>query len=288
MSGIFEDTYNMAITQIATSNRNLSKEYSAELMYRISKMETIMADSLEEFRLSGRISQNNLKTINLNTLPTRTLLANIVNSLTTLESQKNKITDEKIMEDQIQKAKWGNFFDSENILDLKIRYDINTNYISLERLKGVTEDLAYSNFVLKEDFDNGLQWDNTASSIVLRKIFDEHVQKSSNKKEMEETAEITIITDEMLEKKEEGIFSKFKNGLKNIFTKFQNRKLKQLEAPSIKIENGEDKSNNNTSKKSSDYFSKYRVDPNSINHEFKIEKTENDLDIIKVNEINFD
>lgn len=288
LSGIYEDTYNMAITQIATSNRNLSKEYSAELMYRISKMETIMADSLEEFRLSGRISQNNLKTINLNTLPTRTLLANIVNSLTTLESQKNKITDEKIMEDQIQKAKWGNFFDSENILDLKIRYDINTNYISLERLKGVTEDLAYSNFVLKEDFDNGLQWDNTASSIVLRKIFDEHVQKSSNKKEMEETAEITIITDEMLEKKEEGIFSKFKNGLKNIFTKFQNRKLKQLEAPSIKIENGEDKSNNNTSKKSSDYFSKYRVDPNSINHEFKIEKTENDLDIIKDNEINFD
>ena len=280
LSGMYEDVYNMAINQITNSDRNLSKEYSAELMYRISKMETIMADSLEMFRQNGKISPNSIKTIKLRTIQTRTLLANIVNSLTVLETQKHKITDDGVLKEQIEKSKLGVFFKPDNILKLKETYNIEVNYINLEQLKGVTQDLSYSNFVLKEDFDNGLQWDNISTSIVMRKIFDKHVQEFNNKKlekEMEETTEIPVITDDMLGKKEEGLFSKFKNGLKNIFTKFQNRNLKQLPEH---IQTTEENQNHHIEKKN-DFFEQYKVDEKSIDHDLAKKQSKNAKDVIE-------
>ena len=280
LSGMYEDVYNMAINQITNSDRNLSKEYSAELMYRISKMETIMADSLEMFRQNGKISPNSIKTIKLRTIQTRTLLANIVNSLTVLETQKHKITDDGVLKEQIEKSKLGVFFEPDNILKLKETYNIEVNYINLEQLKGVTQDLSYSNFVLKEDFDNGLQWDNISTSIVMRKIFDKHVQEFNNKKlekEMEETTEIPVITDDMLGKKEEGLFSKFKNGLKNIFTKFQNRNLIQLPEH---IQTTEENQNHHIEKKN-DFFEQYKVDEKSIDHDLAKKQSKNAKDVIE-------
>ncbi len=90
---------------------------------------------------------------------------------------------------------------------------------------------------MKEDFDNGRQWDNRDAAIVMKKIFvSEMERKGLRHSEIQTTTEYTqeLPTIDWIEKMEEipiasdeskkkGIFEKIKKSINNIITRFKNR-----------------------------------------------------------------
>ena len=277
---LYSNVYDLASLQIATDETKTLPEATADATYRFLKMEKIMKDSLEEFAKYGMINENDIKEIQIATYDYRNTIAKKVNALTNLNDEKYKIQDPIVLQEQFERAKQFTFYTASNIEMLSNNYGFEMVYKNIKEIEEDTKDLEYTEYVLKEDYDNGRQWDNVSLSIVLGKMYKEHMQNVFEKSS-QKTEEIPIITDDMLDKKKESFFGKIKNGFKNIFTKFQNRNLKQLSGPLQIIE--EEKNNNNNNNKQTNFFEQYRV--SSIDHnKAKIQIHENETkDIENIN-----
>lgn len=227
---LYNNIYELASFQIAVDVSKELSDSAADATYRFLKMEKIMKDSLKYFKKIEVIDKNDIKEIEKYTHNSRNTMAIKVNGLNNLNDEKFKINDPTILQEQFERVKRNEFYKESNINMLKNNYGFNLVYKNIKEIQDDTKDLKYTNYILKEDYDNGLQWDNTSASIVTKKIFDKRLQEML-KIGAEKTQELPIITDDMLEKKEESFLSKIKNGFKNIIKKFQNRNLKQLPEP---------------------------------------------------------
>lgn len=261
---IYNNAYKLAGLRAYTNLDNPTKEYAENAIYNFLKIKNIIDDSLVKFNNSGKIVELSSKETEI--IRSSEIFMNNINAINNLSELKNIISDDNTFKKQIELAKNGKFFIKENSDFLRENYNYENNYIYF--LENSIQNLKYTSYIFQEDFDNGKKWNNTSNSIKLTRIFEAH-KRNKNK------------TSNASEKDDEKTFSKIRNSLKNIFTKFKNRNLKQIIEPSQIVKNEDTNNYNNNSLNKTDYFSKYRVDPNSINHKIGENSNADSKDVIQ-------
>ena len=114
--------------------------------------------------------------------------------------------------------------------------------------------MEYEAYVMKEDFDNGEQWDNSSVAVVIKRRFVEEMERKGlirqpTEFELADTEEIPVVNDldkteeipviDDLDKTEEipvvdedkknkGLFGKLKDSINTIVTRFKNRNQQKL------------------------------------------------------------
>lgn len=315
LAGLYRSSYDIASFQIASDERHVGRALLGEVEHRFAKMERIMNDTMNAFAYRYNFSTKEVDEIYSDISEMRTSVASKLVGIDLILKQGHKITDQTERMLQADKAKRSLLFDGENIGRLQERYGIDLpNGIGYKEALKITADFEYVSYMLKEDFDNGMQWDNEAVAIVLNKMFSKHMEDigiitrfSPNNKfaemDTEElptvddgssiTAELPVIdpdkTEEMpivegVNEENKGLFSKIGKRIKNFITQLKNKNQKQLPEHSqpLSIEEKTEYYANlvTNSQRLESTLDKYIVDSNSINHSAFNRKNEP-----KVNEI---
>lgn len=265
LAGLYRSAYEIASFQIAVDQRPLSREVSGEAEHRFAKMEKIIRDSLDSFSWRYGFSEQDKREIYEAIGRERTGVASKVVGMDLLLKQGYKIANPHEYQIQAENAKKGLLFTGNNIQRLQQVYGIEMpRGIGYEEALNITSDMVYDSHILKEDFDNGMQWDNEAAAEVLKKIFvnDMHSKgiktrddyKMFEEMETEElptvdpgkteelpivdpdkTEELPIVDPDKTEeiplvdpKEDKGFFGKVGKKIKEFITRFQNRNQGRL------------------------------------------------------------
>lgn len=294
---VYETAFKLASYQIEHDDKPITQETLADATYRYSKLEKIMQDSLSTFRQYNAISFD-LKDSILNTVePSKTKLANKIAGFDALIKQGYKITDARDFEIAEDLAKKGMLPKKAKILSKK--YGVMVQEGTSSMVSSITDDMEYEAYVMKEDFDNGNQWDNKDVAVVIKRKFINEMERKGLlvSKETEEipvvndldkTEEIPVVdeldkteelpvvdeldkTEELpvVEEEKKGLFGKIKDSINNIVTRFKNRnqqKLNSGEQGRLTRENDNSEYYASLATKTvekEDPFSQYVVKPNS-------------------------
>lgn len=196
LSTMYQTAFELASHQIQNDNQEITSESLADITYRYSKMEKIMIDSATTFESWGAISPESKQRIFLNTGKSREALASKVVGFDTLVRQGNKITSKTDLETSIKLAKRGILPQKSHILSQ--RYGISISKVTPLSVYEITDNLQHDEYVMREDFDNGRQWNNIDVAIVIKRAFISDMEKKGllykpSAIELQETEELPII-----------------------------------------------------------------------------------------------
>lgn len=303
LAGLFYSAYEIADFQIASDDRPVDRALVGEVEHRFMKMERIMNDTMNTFAHRYNFSTKEITEMYDCITGLRNTVASKIVGMDLILKQGYKITDQTEYMQQADNAKKGLLFNGKNIGWLQEKYGIDLpKNIGYRAALEITTNLEYENYMLKEDFDNGMQWDNEAASIVLNKMFSKHMEDmgiitrfSPNNKfaemdteelstvnaELATTLELPVIdldkTEELpivegVSKENKGLFSKIGKRIKNFITQLKNKSQKQL-PEATQYASIEEKSEYyanlvTNSPKLESTLDRYIVDPNSIVHNF--------------------
>lgn len=174
LATLFDTTYRLANFQIAQDSQELSFEFAGMVDYRFRKIEKIMSDTMGQFALRYGFSKEEVDAVYQGVNEARMGLGNRVVGLNLLNREGNKITNSFERENQISLAKRGLSFSKDNLEILKQTYGMQMpGAIGYTGALDVTADMGYESHILKEDYDQGLVWDNESAGIVMRNIYRE-------------------------------------------------------------------------------------------------------------------
>lgn len=178
LATLFDTTYRLANFQISQDPQDLSFELAGSVDYRFRKIEKIMSDTMGQFASRYGFSQEEVDAIYQGVNESRMGLGNRVVGLNMMTRESNKITNPYERFNQISLAKRGLTFSKENLEILNNTYGMQMPHaIGYTGALDVTADMAYENHILKEDYDQGLVWDNESAGIVMRNIYREEMIK---------------------------------------------------------------------------------------------------------------
>lgn len=261
LSTMYQTAFELAAHQIENDNKEITSESLADLTYRFSKMEKIMEDSSATFERWGAILPESRQKIFSNTVNARKALASKVIGYDTIVKQGMKITSQRDLETSIKLAKRGTLPKKSHALSQ--RYGINISEVTPLSVSAITDDLEHEAYVMREDFDNGRQWNNIDVAIVIKRAFVSDMERKGlihkpSAIELQKTDELPIIdlgkteelpivdpdkteelpvvdpdkTEELPvvdgELKKKGIFTKLNDYINTIVTRFKNRNQKKL------------------------------------------------------------
>lgn len=174
LATLFDTTYRLANFQIAQDSQELSFEFAGMVDYRFRKIEKIMSDTMGQFATRYGFSKEEVDAVYQGVNEARMGLGNRVVGLNLLNREGNKITNPFERENQISLAKRGLSFSKDNLEILKQTYGMQMpGAIGYTGALDVTADMGYESHILKEDYDQGLVWDNESAGIVMRNIYRE-------------------------------------------------------------------------------------------------------------------
>lgn len=180
--GLYEQSYQLANFQISVNPNDVDRRFTAESLHRFSKLEKITADSLNHFAQRYNFSQEEINEIYAAINQPRMDLGTRIVGMDMLQKQGYKITNPAELAIQKEFAKRCLIFESNNITMLNQVYGIEVpRMIGAQAAMGITTDLEYDSYILKEDFDNGKMWDKGDAGIVTRKIFLEDMKRKRQK-----------------------------------------------------------------------------------------------------------
>lgn len=305
LSTLYGTAFELASFQLENESLEMSKQTIPDIKYRYLKMERIIEDSLNQFKYYGAIFEEDKQIIYSKILKQQKDLANRIIEIDTVDKQGYKILNNETRKSLILLARSGSLHEMSEELYMKYGIQIPQKVYFDNIVYNITDNLEYSNYVMKEDFDNGRQWDNRDAAIVMKKIFvSEMERKGLRHSEIQTTTEYTqelptidwtekmeeipIVSDES---KKKGIFEKIKKSINNIITRFKNRnnlKLNQENPYREEQDNSEyyaslvTKPVDDASSKS--VWDKYRVDVEPLSMPLDINKHNNETQNKKRND----
>lgn len=150
--------YEAASYQIATDNRPFSREYVAEIEYRIKKMDRISHDALENFsQRRSVITPEEVEEIKISLMPVRQKLLAQYDGIRIIQQHGTQIHERDYMT-LSRAARRGDIFDYKRKLK---KIGVSNTPTTFKEFAGITQDLTYTQYVFAEDFDLGRMWDNT-------------------------------------------------------------------------------------------------------------------------------
>lgn len=174
LATLFDTTYRLANFQIATDTKDVSFELAGSVDHRFRKIEKIMSDTMDTFSRRYGFSQEEVQAIYNGINEARMGLGNRVVGLNMITRQAGKIADPNELFNQGSLAKRGLTFTRENLDIISGVYGLEMpNVIGYRGAADVTADMGYENVILKEDYDQGMVWDNESAAIVMRNIYRE-------------------------------------------------------------------------------------------------------------------
>lgn len=174
LATLFDTTYRLANFQIATDTKDISYELAGSVDHRFRKIEKIMSDTLDEFSRRYGFSQEEVQAIYTGINESRMGLGNRVVGLNMITRQAGKIADPNELLNQVSLAKRGLTFTRDNLDIISGVYGLEMpNVVGYRGAADVTADMGYENVILKEDYDQGMVWDNESAAIVMRNIYRE-------------------------------------------------------------------------------------------------------------------
>lgn len=205
LTSLYANIYNLAILQTSYNMEEPTDEYISSVHYRFLKMERIMKDSLDDFKSGGYINDEQIQYVNYMTSILRSTMAN-------------------------------------KVLELK---GITTPQVDpVLTVTSATQDMLYNGIVIREDFDNGKQWDNEE---VINRIFSIYDKNVPRIQQYEDTLEMPtvmvedlqfvdtdvtpVVTDEMTQENKTGIFDKIKTNISAFFIRLKNSRQAKLNPP---------------------------------------------------------
>ena len=228
LTELYSKIYQMASLQIANSSEVVDSRYTASLLYRYSKIDRIIKDSMIDFGIGPMDKQEILSGCMKNKL----LLYKQVNSIYELEKQSYKFPSAKTKADYMFLAKYGQL-DGAHLHELSEHYGITIPERMELDVKDKTIDLTYYTYVIKEDYDFGRQWDNDKSSKMMKNVFERDKQRR-----------LETVTG--IGKTDKGAFSQIVGALKGMVARIKNGCLKKLpSAQTMNLLNIDEKTKNN-------------------------------------------
>lgn len=229
--------------QIAeTANLKDVNKFLADVIYRKSKIQTIMNDAISKNVRYGRISTESEKEIYEGIKDFRQELTVRTENIDIVHKNSNKFESKEIYNQAIEFALKGKI--NQYSEWYKQKYDINlADEIDFEKCNfenSVTQELEYESRVIREDFDDGRIWNNRNISNDIISKFQNELNISSrtdvrNNQDTEpietvqDTEPIEIVEDtEKLETIKENLFQKAGRVIKQFFTRLSNKDVKML------------------------------------------------------------
>ena len=249
---LYETSFKLASYQIENDDKPINQETLADATYRYSKLEKIMQDSLTTFKNYNAIPFDYKQRILNSVEKSQNSLANRVTGFDTIVKQGYRITNPKDLKITTDLAKKGMLQKKAKVLNKK--YGVIVPEGTSETVSSLTDDMEYEAYVMKEDFDNGEQWDNSSVAVVIKRRFVEEMERKGlirqpTEFELADTEEIPVVNDldkteeipvvDDLDKTEEipvvdedkknkGLFGKLKDSINTIVTRFKNRNQQKL------------------------------------------------------------
>lgn len=115
------------------------------------------------------------------------------------------------------------------------------DFASEKMAEDITQNLTYNAYVLKEDFDNGRQWNDRQVAVTMQKIFErDRKRKKLQLANPDETLEVPIIDPDCtlelpIVENRSNPFTKLKDKLFTFMTQLKNRNLKKLDRPVAEV-----------------------------------------------------
>ena len=178
LATMFDNTYRLANFQIGVDTQDFSREMASSVNYRFRKIEKIMDDMMQYYSGKYNFSKEEVQAVYDSFNEPRMGLGNRAVALDLLTKQGHKIKNPGEFERQVSFAKRGITFSKENMEILNEGYGIDfQGSIGYTGAMSITTDLGYDDIVLKEDYDQGLVWDNESAGIIMRNIYRENMIK---------------------------------------------------------------------------------------------------------------
>lgn len=176
LATMFDNTYRLANFQIGVDTQDFSREMASSVNYRFRKIEKIMDDMMQYYSGKYNFSKEEVQAVYDSFNEPRMGLGNRAVALDLLTKQGHKIKNPGEFERQVSFAKRGITFSKENMEILNEGYGIDfQGSIGYTGAMSITTDLGYDDIVLKEDYDQGLVWDNESAGIIMRNIYRENM-----------------------------------------------------------------------------------------------------------------
>jgi len=186
LSGIYENSIWELSKQLEdTKDINDIKLFIADMVYRRSKIEKIMEDIIDENVKYGRISNRDAGNIYTDAEICRIDIAIKMTNIDNINRKRQDFAPEDFAHAITLAArgeidKYSEWYKQNYGIDISKRVDLEDD---------ITDELEYAKYVIREDFDNGKQWDN---SRVINIIYDKFYEESYN---LEDTEELPVIDD---------------------------------------------------------------------------------------------
>lgn len=288
---LYETAFKLASYQIENDDKPINQETLADATYRYSKLEKIMQDSLTTFKNYNAIPFDYEQRILNSVEKSQNSLANRVAGFDAIVKQGYRITNTKDLKITTDLAKKGMLQKKAKVLNKK--YGIIVPEGTSETVSSLTDDMEYEAYVMKEDFDNGEQWDNSDVAVVIKRRFVEEMERKGlirkpTEAELADTEELPVVKEDINkteelpvvdeldkteeiplvdeDKKNKGLLGKLKDSINIIVTRFKNRNQQKLNPGQGNIAREDDNSEYYASLatktvEKEDPFSKYIVKP---------------------------
>ena len=288
---LYETAFKLASYQIENDDKPINQETLADATYRYSKLEKIMQDSLTTFKNYNAIPFDYEQRILNSVEKSQNSLANRVAGFDAIVKQGYRITNPKDLKITTDLAKKGMLQKKAKVLNKK--YGIIVPEGTSETVSSLTDDMEYEAYVMKEDFDNGEQWDNSDVAVVIKRRFVEEMERKGlirkpTEAELADTEELPVVKEDINkteelpvvdeldkteeiplvdeDKKNKGLLGKLKDSINIIVTRFKNRNQQKLNPGQGNIAREDDNSEYYASLatktvEKEDPFSKYIVKP---------------------------
>lgn len=288
---LYETAFKLASYQIENDDKPINQETLADATYRYSKLEKIMQDSLTTFKNYNAIPFDYEQRILNSVEKSQNSLANRVAGFDAIVKQGYRITNPKDLKITTDLAKKGMLQKKAKVLNKK--YGIIVPEGTSETVSSLTDDMEYEAYVMKEDFDNGEQWDNSDVAVVIKRRFVEEMERKGlirkpTEAELADTEELPVVKEDINkteelpvvdeldkteeiplvdeDKKNKGLLGKLKDSINIIVTRFKNRNQQKLNLGQGNIAREDDNSEYYASLatktvEKEDPFSKYIVKP---------------------------
>ena len=240
LTALFDTTYRLANFQIGQELQDVSHELADSVDHRFRKIEKIMTDTMKAYSARYNFSKEEINAVYNAVNEARMGLGNRVVAINLISRERGKITDPKERANQESYAKRGYTFLKENLEVLENVYGIQRpEEIGYTGALGVTADLSYENYILKEDYDQGFVWDNEPVEAIIYRIYCNEMKEKGLRTDEYYTMQ-TMPTEEIPTVKPEGkcgsdnkeakggFFYKMVNRIRDSIIAFKNRRILPL------------------------------------------------------------